>query len=182
MRTGTVTVAAQTVTVTQKAGQPKPTCTFKLSDSSFTVDAEGASESLTVDTDKECTWTAESRAPWLSILEGASGEGKKKVRFQATPNTASARTGTLIVAGQTVTVTQAAAEASEIRVEGDVTTASGNCPTLEFVVTGRTVRTDHATRFDHGDCKDIKRGADVEVRGVAQAAGWILATRVKVDK
>ena len=58
-----------------------------------------------------CAWTGVSNnTSWLTVTSGASGSGNGTVAFSAAanPNT-SARTGTLTIAGQTFSVTQAAA-------------------------------------------------------------------------
>jgi hypothetical protein len=63
---------------------------------------------VTVTTTSGCAWTAGSNAPWLTITSGASGTGNGTVGFAAAANTGVARTGTLTIAGQPFTVTQAA--------------------------------------------------------------------------
>ena len=66
-------------------------------------------QSTSVVTGTQCSWTATSTVPWITITNGANHTGMGSVSFQVTTNpTASARTGTLIVAGQTITVTQQA--------------------------------------------------------------------------
>ena len=52
-------------------------------------------------------WSAASNAPWLHTTSSGSGGGLATFSFDA--NTGATRTGTLTVAGQTLTVTQAAA-------------------------------------------------------------------------
>jgi hypothetical protein len=55
-----------------------------------------------------CGWTATSNASWLTINQGSSGSGNGTVAFAIAANTGAHRTGTLTVAGQAFTVTQAA--------------------------------------------------------------------------
>jgi hypothetical protein len=43
---------------------------------------------------------------WVTILSGASSTGAGSVTYSVQPNTGNARTGTLTVAGQTVTISQ----------------------------------------------------------------------------
>jgi sugar lactone lactonase YvrE len=53
-------------------------------------------------------WTAASQAPWLHLSPGfQSGNGSTNVIFSFDANPGATRTGTLTIAGQTVTVTQA---------------------------------------------------------------------------
>jgi hypothetical protein len=59
---------------------------------------------------------------------------------------------------------------------------SGTCPTIRFTVEGRVVRTDGATRFQHGPCTSIVERTRVEVRGEEQADGSVLAERVDIDE
>jgi hypothetical protein len=107
-RSGSLTVAGQTVSVTQSGSS----CTFGLSPTtrSFTA-AGGSSTTLVIVTGggSSCAWTASSNATWLTITAGASGTGNATVTFSAASNpTAASRTGTLTVAGRTLTVTQSA--------------------------------------------------------------------------
>ncbi len=59
-----------------------------------------------------CAWTASSSVAWVTVLAGASGTGNGAVAFSVAANPGSVRTGTVTVAGQTFTVTQAAATTS----------------------------------------------------------------------
>ena len=103
MRTATITAAGQTFTVTQ-AGAP---CTFSLSTSSLEVSAPATSGTVSVTAGGGCSWTAVSAASWIVVTSGASGSGTGNVSLSiaASPGGGS-RTGTIIIAGQTVTVTQ----------------------------------------------------------------------------
>ena len=54
-----------------------------------------------------CTWTAVSQVPWIVITSGASGSGDGSVVGTVEANTTgAARTGTVLIAGLTFTVTQ----------------------------------------------------------------------------
>ena len=104
-RTGTLTIASQPVTITQAGGSG----TFTLSPTTTTAAATGKSGSLTVFASSTCQWTATSNnGDWLSITGGASGNGTGTVSYTCTANSScSQRIGTLTIAGQTFTVTQA---------------------------------------------------------------------------
>ena len=105
-RSGTLTIAGQTVTVNQAAAAA---CTYSLSSTTLSVAAGGgATGPVTVTTAAGCTWTATSNVSWLSITAGASGNGNGTVSINAAANTGAARTGSLTVATQSVTVNQAA--------------------------------------------------------------------------
>ena len=70
--------------------------------------AGGAGTPVAVTAGTGCAWTSTSHAFWLTITSGASGTGNGTVGFNVATNTATSRTGTLTIAGQTFTVTQAA--------------------------------------------------------------------------
>ncbi len=104
-RTGTLTIAGQTFTVTQAAAP----CSFAISPSSQSVPAAGGNASTTVTTTTGCTWTTVSNVSWITVTGGASGSGSGSASFTVAPSTTSSvRTGTLTIAGRTFTVTQAA--------------------------------------------------------------------------
>jgi hypothetical protein len=100
-RTGTLTIAGQVFTVTQSPG-----CAFDVSPLSHTVDASGGTRTVNVSAAAGCAWTATSGAPWITITAGASGSGAGTVTFAAAATSGPARTGTIAVGGQTVTVVQ----------------------------------------------------------------------------
>jgi hypothetical protein len=61
---------------------------------------------VAVATVPECGWTATSNAPWITISSGGSGTGNGTVQFGVAPTTGPARSGTLTIAGRTLTVNQ----------------------------------------------------------------------------
>jgi hypothetical protein len=101
-RTGTLTVAGQTFTVTQGSN-----CNYALTPANQTIAAAGGNSSFNVQTSAGCTWPVVSNAAWLTISGTANGVGNGTVNFTAVPNPSPQRTGTITVAGQTFTVTQA---------------------------------------------------------------------------
>jgi hypothetical protein len=105
-RTGTLTIAGKTFTVTQAA----LVCSFSISPTSASFPSAGGTGSIAVTATAGCAWTARSNVAWITITAGASGTGNGTVRYSVAANTvATSRTGTLTVAGKTFTVTQAAA-------------------------------------------------------------------------
>ena len=117
-RSGTVTIAGLTHTITQQDATqppppptppPTPTCTYSIAPTSESLsDAGGAGVAIAVTAASGCAWTAVSNAPWITITAGASGTGNGSVSYSAAANTGAARTGTMTIAGQTFTVNQAA--------------------------------------------------------------------------
>lgn len=108
-RTGTLTVAGQTHTVTQAGAAP---CSYSIAPSSATVAGSGGAGSVAVTAGSGCAWTASSGVAWVSITSGASASGNGTVSYSVAANTSStSRTGTLTIAGQTFTVNQQAGAA-----------------------------------------------------------------------
>jgi hypothetical protein len=104
-RTGTLTVANQTVTVNQAA----TSCAYSVGPTTVSISAAGGTGTpISVSSGSGCTWTATTSAGWITILTGASGTGNGSVTYSVQANTGSARTGTLTVAGQSVTISQSA--------------------------------------------------------------------------
>lgn len=58
---------------------------------------------------------------------------------------------------------------------------SGSCPTLTFVVDGRQVYTTGDTGFKKGNCRDLRNGMEVEVKGMLMSDGTVRAQRVEED-
>jgi hypothetical protein len=101
-RTGTLTVAGRTFTVTQAANTG---CQYSLSSPSQTVAPGGGTVSVTLTTTSQCWWTATSAVSWITL--STIGQGGRTISFTVAPNTTgSTRTGQLTIAGQTHTVTQ----------------------------------------------------------------------------
>jgi hypothetical protein len=101
-RSGTMTIAGNTFTVTQDPG-----CSFVVAPLSQTVPAGGGSATpVTVTTQSGCNWSAVSNNTWIKVTSGASGTGTGSVHMNIDGNGAAARTGTLAIAGQVVTVIQ----------------------------------------------------------------------------
>ena len=101
-RSGTLTVAGQTFAVTQSA------CNYTVSPLSASFNAGGGTGTISVNSDAgSCGWTATSAASWLTVTSGSSGAGAGSVAYTVAGNIGpSSRSGTLTIAGQTVTITQ----------------------------------------------------------------------------
>jgi hypothetical protein len=83
-------------------------CTYQVMPTSFTVSAEvHTGNSVTVQTQAGCSWTAVSNNGFLTAVNPPNGTGSGTVTFNIAGNTGPApRVGTLTIAGQTVTVNQ----------------------------------------------------------------------------
>ena len=111
-RTGTVTIAGQTFTITQSGTSGSGgSCTFTLSSTTLAPPAAATTGTVDVATDSTCSWTASSNVSWITISDGDTGTGNGTVSYSVALNTFNySRTGTLNIAGQTFTVTQAASD------------------------------------------------------------------------
>jgi hypothetical protein len=85
------------------------TCTFSVSPLAASVSNGGGNVSITVTTGSACSWTAASNVPFITVSAGASGTGNGTVTATVAAGSGAVRSGTLTIAGQTVTVTQGAA-------------------------------------------------------------------------
>jgi uncharacterized repeat protein (TIGR03803 family) len=105
---GTMTIADETFTVTEAAAAAGG-CTFTVSPTTITLTSKGGSKSVSVKTKGAgCAWTAVSNDPFITITGGSNGTASGKVTFTVAGNTnETALSGTMTIAGETVTVNQA---------------------------------------------------------------------------
>jgi hypothetical protein len=128
-RTSTLTVATQTITISQ-AGTA-PACTYNAAPASAFYAATGGTGTVTVTTQPGCAWTATSQAAWITITAGGSGSGNGTVQYSVALNAGAARASTLTVGGQTVAISQdgvLAADPLTTRIEPVRLVASGRSP------------------------------------------------------
>ena len=105
-RSAILTVAGSPVAISQAAAPPPP-CNYAVTPLELTVALLGAVNlEVRIDTASTCAWTAASQANWITINGTASGTGSGSIRVTVAASLLTGRTGTILVAGQTVTVTQ----------------------------------------------------------------------------
>jgi uncharacterized protein (TIGR03437 family) len=183
-RTGTITVAGQTFTVSQAAGTTP--CTYTIAPTSANVAAAGATGSFTVASQTGCAYTATSNAPFITINSGASGTGNGTVAYTVAANNGPARTGTISVAGQAFMINQAASQ-MQMGCNDDDYEFKGTIQSLpstsgfigDWMVSGRTIRVGSFTKIDSGNGQ-ITVGAIVEIEGCVQTDGTIIAKEIEV--
>jgi pseudomonalisin len=108
-RAGSLSIAGLMLAVTEAGAAPVAS---PLNPSSATFSSAGGSGSVTVTPPQpNASWTATSNVYWIRITSGATSAARNKtVNYSVTANSAaSARTGTVVIAGSIFTVTQAAA-------------------------------------------------------------------------
>jgi M6 family metalloprotease-like protein len=83
-------------------------CTTSISPTSQSFAASGGTGSVvvTVSPVGACAWTVTSNAGWVTVTTGASGTDNGTVSYAVTANTGETRSGTLTIAGKTLTVSQ----------------------------------------------------------------------------
>ncbi len=104
-RQASLTVGGQTLVLTQAGA----TCVFTLIPQSDSLGSAAATVSFSVATQPGCAWTATSNAPWITVTSGGSGSGNGQVTVTAAANGGTQRDGTVTVASQVFTLTQAGA-------------------------------------------------------------------------
>jgi len=87
-------------------------CHYSVSPTSATWSSFGGIGGVGVQTDSGCGWTAASNDSWITITKISRDSGNGGVTYSVAPNSGPARTGTLTVAGQTVTIEQVTTECS----------------------------------------------------------------------
>ena len=81
-------------------------CTYNLSGNNMQISGTGGTATITVTTTSACAWNGMSNVPWITVTSSGTGIGAATLSY--TPNGVTARTGTVYLAGQLVTVIQAA--------------------------------------------------------------------------
>jgi subtilase family serine protease len=118
---------------------PDPACVAGLSPTSQSLIATGGSGSVTVTIPDGCAWTAGTAATWITIASGDSGVGAGSVTYSAAANTTTtARTGTIAIAGQVFTVTEAGQVPADLRATQVSAPPAAAAPGASFSVTSTT--------------------------------------------
>lgn len=87
---------------------PPPLCTFEISPKTALFELEGGSGSVRLTTSApDCPWTVEGTPAFVNSVTPRSGTGSATIDFQVERNdTGNARTGNLVIAGQTFRILQ----------------------------------------------------------------------------
>jgi len=92
-------------------------CTYSLSQAGISFTAAGGSGSVNVTAPAGCIWTAVTNQGWSQITGGASGNGNGTVTYSVNANGGNAAlAGTLTIASQTFTISEAGLAFAPIRV------------------------------------------------------------------
>jgi hypothetical protein len=105
-RTGTLTIAGQSVAVREDGVAP---CTLDISPASASFGKDSATGNFAVSAGDQCQWSATSNTPWIAVTSGRSGTGNGTVGYAVERNRElTSRSGTIAVGSRTFTITQAA--------------------------------------------------------------------------
>jgi len=69
-----------------------------------------------------------------------------------------------------------------IELDGKLTSFSGACPAVTFVIDGQTVYASSSTTYSKIKCDDLKIGRDVTVQGMLMSDGRVRADVISVGK
>jgi hypothetical protein len=83
-------------------------CSYSIGPATASAPADGGTGSITVTAAPGCAWAVSGNPGWITITSGGDGSGNGTIAYSVQANTGAPRTGTLAIAGQTFTVTQAA--------------------------------------------------------------------------
>lgn len=106
-RSATLTIAGLTFTITQAGGA----CVYTISPTTAAFGPAATNGAIAVNTGASCAWTVTESISWITITSGSGGTGPGTVRYSVATNGGSARSGTMTIAGQTFSVSQAGAAA-----------------------------------------------------------------------
>jgi hypothetical protein len=102
------------VNATVQIVQAAPDCTYSVSPAKINAEPEAGTYAVTVTTAPHCTWGTSESLSWAQVTP-SSGQGTATVSVKLTPNVNSSsihpvpapkRTGSIVVAGKTVTIEQ----------------------------------------------------------------------------
>ena len=114
------------------------TCSYSISPTGISFVAGGGNATVSVTAGAGCAWTAVSNSSFITITSGASGSGNGSVGYSVAANAStSSRTGTMTIAGQTFTVTQAGTGGGCAQLISNGGFESGTAP---WIISGQVVR------------------------------------------
>ena len=94
--------ATETIT---RPSQPK--CQVQAASEHVTFNPDGGTGTIRIETTRECTWSARSDVPWVSLASPATGQGEGSVQFTVAANANPVpRASDLVVEDQRLQVSQ----------------------------------------------------------------------------
>ena len=111
-RSGTVTIGSSVVQVTQIGYEASVDPLVQA------VPAGGSQNSVQVQVPIGAVWEAVSRTPWITLIGGQSRSGSGELSYIVAGNSGGPRSGTIIIAGKEVTISQPGSPADDINNNG----------------------------------------------------------------
>src|SRR6218665_3203583 len=122
---------------------------------------EAGGGELTVTAGSSCIWTAASNVEWITVTSEANAIGSGNVSYSYTENTSfSSRTGTITIAGETYTVTQAPAPDRH---------EENNTAAQAFSLASKALQNDSVIHISSVNCHTAD---DVDIYKIALGAGY----------
>ena len=90
----------------QRALQNQTVCSFNLSQTNILAPTKGGVFTVNVTVPTNCDYAVKSSAKWISVTSTSPLSGNGSVTFRVSTNQQISRTGTIMVGGQTITITQ----------------------------------------------------------------------------
>jgi hypothetical protein len=151
-RSASIVVNGTAVNFSQAAQQvlAPAGCTVKLSATTGKANSGGGTINIDVTGDSNCAYTATSNASFLTVPSGTV-TGNGTIVITAAQNTGAARTGTVTIGGQTVTITQDAGVIAAFNLfDPSQTTAATNVCQFRGAAGSTTTCTLRSTSFTGG--------------------------------
>jgi hypothetical protein len=110
-REASISVGGQSVSITQdgSGGDPAPTCNASVTPATISAAAAGSTHSISISIGGGCGWQATKSASWVTFGSASTGQGASTLSLSVARNTGAARSATVNVAQQVVTINQAPA-------------------------------------------------------------------------
>jgi uncharacterized protein (TIGR03437 family) len=149
-----------TLSLTMPAGN----CTYALNASGQSFPASGGTGAVTVNTQSGCGWTATSNNSWIMISSGG-GTGSGAVNYSVAANSATARTGTMTIAGLSFTVTQSGTNGTACPAITGINPANGP-PGASTTITGTNLTGATAVKFAGNVAAQFNVAGDTQIAAV----------------
>jgi C1A family cysteine protease len=88
------------------APAPAPACSYSLSSTGKTFKPAGGRGSFSIYTQADCSWTAETSAPWVRVTSPPNGAGTGTITYTVDPNTGPARKAVITAGGLNFIINQ----------------------------------------------------------------------------
>lgn len=105
-------------------GPASPSCSFTVSASSSSAPTAGGTVNISISTAAGCSWNATTSDSWITLPSVPYGSGSATITVTAASNSGGDRSGSVTIAGQTVTISQSAVQATCVSATMPTTSAS----------------------------------------------------------